>query len=133
MKKLTKLQYQVIFLYSKGLRFKEIDLLLATSSKGVYTQVSIKDKSRLTRAKISKEKNIKSFNYELKIYLNEITVYNKYFRNCSQWLKQNNTIPLSKAKVTYRNKFMFKCLDKSSQSYSRYKITFMKKYYEKVA
>lgn len=31
MKKLTQLQYQVIFLYSKGLTFKEIDEALATA------------------------------------------------------------------------------------------------------
>lgn len=31
MKKLTQLQYQVIFLYSKGLTFKEIDETLATA------------------------------------------------------------------------------------------------------
>lgn len=31
MKKLTQLQYKVIFLYSKGLTFKEIDTTLATA------------------------------------------------------------------------------------------------------
>ena len=31
MKKLTQLQYEVIFLYSKGLTFKEIDAALANS------------------------------------------------------------------------------------------------------
>ena len=43
MRKLTKLQYQVIFLYSKGLTFKEIDEALATASKGLYTQIRVKD------------------------------------------------------------------------------------------
>jgi DNA-binding CsgD family transcriptional regulator len=43
MRKLTKLQYQVIFLYSKGLTFKEIDKALATASKGLYTQIRVKD------------------------------------------------------------------------------------------
>lgn len=42
MAKLTKLQYEVIFLYSKGLTFKEIDTALKTSSKGVYSQVVAK-------------------------------------------------------------------------------------------
>ena len=80
MKKLTKLQYQVIFLYSKGLRFKEIDLLLATTSKGVYSQVILKDKSRITRAKVSKEKNIKNYTDEVTKYLDEVTLHNKYFK-----------------------------------------------------
>ncbi len=43
MKRLSKLQYEVIFLYSKGLTFKEIDISLATASKGVYSQVVAKD------------------------------------------------------------------------------------------
>ena len=54
MKKLTKLQYQVIFLYSKGLTFKEINKTLATASRGVYSQVVSKDKGRVTRAKLSR-------------------------------------------------------------------------------
>ena len=49
MKRLSKLQYEVIFLYSKGLTFKEIDISLATASKGVYSQVVAKDKGRVTR------------------------------------------------------------------------------------
>ena len=42
MKKLTQLQYEVIFLYSKGLTFKEIDNQLVTTSKGAYMQVVVK-------------------------------------------------------------------------------------------
>ena len=42
MRKLSKLQYEVIFLYSKGLTFKEIDTALTTASKGVYNQVVAK-------------------------------------------------------------------------------------------
>jgi DNA-binding CsgD family transcriptional regulator len=38
MRKLSQLQYEVIFLYSKGFTFKEIDEALATASKGAYTQ-----------------------------------------------------------------------------------------------
>jgi len=133
MKKLTKLQYQVIFLYAKAFTFKEIDKLLITSSKGIYTQVSRKDKSRVTRAKISKDKNIKNYIDEVAKYIDEVKIHNKYFRDCSQWLKHNNTISLSKAKANFREKYIFNCLDKSSQSYIKYKITFIKKYLEKVA
>lgn len=39
MRKISQLQYEVIFLYSKGLTFKEIDKALATASRGVYSQV----------------------------------------------------------------------------------------------
>ncbi len=42
MRKLSQLQYEVIFLYSKGLTFKEIDKALATASKGA-TQKWVKD------------------------------------------------------------------------------------------
>lgn len=43
MRKLSQLQYEVIFLYSKGFTFKEIDKALATASKGLYTQIRVKD------------------------------------------------------------------------------------------
>ena len=75
MKKLTKLQYEVIFLYSKGLTFKEIDTALATASKGVYSQVIAKDKSRVTRAKLSRETNLNSYKEDLKKYLDSMKEY----------------------------------------------------------
>ena len=45
MRKLSKLQYEVIFL-SKGLTFKEIDAALATASKGAEQQPPMLGPSR---------------------------------------------------------------------------------------
>lgn len=77
MKKLTQLQYEVIFLYSKGFTFKEIDIELQTASKGFYFQVSEKDKGRVTRAKESRKINLDNYQKKLLVYLYDIKKNNK--------------------------------------------------------
>ena len=133
MKKLSQLQYEVIFLYSKGLTFKEIDTTLATASRGVYSQVVAKDKSRITRAKSSRETNLKNYKEELKKYLVDVKVNNKYYKNSTQWIKEKYTIKIEVAKDRFRKKYIADSLDKSYKSYSKYKLTFLKNYLEKVA
>lgn len=127
MKKLSQLQYEVIFLYSKGLTFKEIDTTLVTSSKGVYSQVVAKDKSRVTRAKLSRETNLKNYELELKKYLDSIKEHNKYYKNSTQWIKEKYTIKIEVAKDRFRKKYINDSLDKSYKSYSKYKLTFLMK------
>ena len=94
MKKLSQLQYEVIFLYSKGLTFKEIDTTLATASKGVYSQVIAKDKGRVSRAKRSRETNLNNYKQELKKKLDEVKTQNKHFRTYTQWIKDKYTVSL---------------------------------------
>ena len=81
MRKLSKLQYEVIFLYSKGLTFKEIDTSLSTASKGGYSQVVAKDKSRVTKAKLSRKINLRNYKEDLKKYLDVVKVNNKHYKN----------------------------------------------------
>lgn len=81
MKKLTQLQYEVIFLYSKGLTFKQIDNQLVTTSKGAYMQVVAKDKGRVTRAKQSRQINTNRYKEDLNIYLDETKKSNKQFKD----------------------------------------------------
>ena len=133
MRKLSQLQYEVIFLYSKGLTFKEIDTVLATASRGVYSQVVEKDKSRVTRAKLSRETNLKNYKEDLKKYLLEVKVNNKYYKNSTQWIKEKYTIKIELAKDIFRKKYIIDSLDKSYKSYSKYKLTFLKNHLEKVA
>lgn len=133
MKKLSQLQYEVIFLYSKGLTFKEIDTTLATASRGVYSQVVAKDKSRITRAKLSRETNLKNYKEDLKKYLLDVKVKNKYYKNSTQWIKEKYTIKIEIAKDRFRKKYITDSLDKSYKSYSKYKLTFLKNHLEKVA
>ncbi|MDD2509064.1 MAG: hypothetical protein PHS78_08510 [Aliarcobacter skirrowii] len=133
MRKLTKLQYQVIFLYSKGLTFKEIDKTLATASKGAYTQIRVKDKSRLTRAKLSRVINIRNYKEDLKKYLDTVKENNKHYKKYTQWLKEKYTIDIKVAKFSFRNQYIKDMLDKSFKSYNRYKLTFLKNHLEKVA
>jgi hypothetical protein len=119
MKKLTKLQYEVIFLYSRGLTFKEIDTALATASRGVYSQVVGKDKSRVTRAKLSRETNLNSYKEDLKKYLDSMKEYKKYFN-----------FSMIDIKANYRNKYINTSLDKAYKSYCKYKLTFLKNHLE---
>lgn len=133
MRKLSQLQYEVIFLYSKGLTFKEIDTTLATASRGVYSQVVAKDKSRITRAKLSRETNLKNYKEDLKKYLDDVKVNNKYYKNSTQWIKEKYTIKIELAKDRFRKKYITDSLDKSYKSYSKYKLTFLKNHLEKVA
>jgi len=133
MKKLSQLQYEVIFLYSKGLTFKEIDTTLVTASRGVYSQVVAKDKSRVTRAKLSRETNLKNYELELKKYLVSIKEHNKYYKNSTQWIKEKYTIKIEIAKDRFKKKYINDSLDKSYKSYNKYKLTFLKNHLEKVA
>lgn len=133
MKKLTQLQYEVIFLYSKGLTFKEIDNQLVTTSKGVYMQVVAKDKGRITRAKQSREINLSNYKKDLIVYLAEIKKYNKSYRDYPQWIKENYIIPIATAKQNFRNNYISDTLDKSLKSYTKYKITFIRNHLKKVA
>jgi len=133
MKKLTQLQYEVIFLYSKGLTFKEIDNQLVTASKGVYNQVVAKDKGRVTRAKQSREINLNNYKKDLIVYLDEIKKHNKSYRDYSQWIKEKYIIPIPTAKQNFRSKYITDTLDKSLKSYTKYKITFLKNHLQKAA
>ena len=133
MRKLSQLQYEVIFLYSKGLTFKEIDTALTTASKGVYNQVVAKDKGRVTRAKKARETNLNSYKIELNKYLKEVTKNNKQCKDFTQWIKEKYTIKIEVAKDGFRRKYINDSLDKSYKSYSKYKLTFLKNHLEKVA
>ena len=133
MRKLSQLQYEVIFLYSKGLTFKEIDTTLTTASRGVYSQVVSKDKSRITRAKISRETNLKNYKVELKKYLDDVKENNKYYKNSTQWIKEKYTIKIEVAKDRFRKNYIINSLDKSYKSYSKYKLTFLKNHLAKVS
>lgn len=133
MRKLSKLQYKVVFLYSKGLTFKEIDTALTTASKGVYNQVVAKDKGRVTRAKKARETNLNSYKIELNKYIKEVKKNNKHYKNYTQWIKEKYVIPIEVAKDGFRRKYINDSLDKSYKSYSKYKLTFLKNHLEKVA
>ena len=133
MRKLSKLQYKVVFLYSKGLTFKEIDTALTTASKGVYNQVVAKDKGRVTRAKKARETNLNSYKIELNKYIKEVKKNNKHYKNYTQWIKEKYIIPIEVAKDGFRRKYINDSLDKSYKSYSKYKLTFLKNHLEKVA
>ena len=131
MKKLTQLQYEVIFLYSKGLTFKEIDTALATASKGVYSQVVSKDKSRVTRAKKARETNLNSYKIELNKYIKDIKKKNRYYNNL--FLDNRYSICTKLAQKNFRIIYINDSLDKAYKSYSNYKLTFLKNYLEKIA
>ena len=133
MRKLSKLQYEVIFLYSKGLTFKEIDTALATASKGAYSQVVAKDKSRVTKAKLSRKINLRNYKEDLKKYLDTVKENNSFCKNQIQWIREKYTIDVEVAKDKFRNQYINDMLDKSFKSYNGYKLTFLKNHIDKVA
>lgn len=133
MRKLTKLQYEVIFLYSKGLTFNEIDTTLRTASRGVYSQVIGKDKGRITRAKKSKERNVKSYKIELDKKIAEVKIHYRNARSYYNLTPTQYRIFLKNTALTFRENYINDSLNKASRSYSRYKITFLRNYLEKVA
>ncbi len=133
MKKLTQLQYKVIFLYSKGLTFKEIDTTLATASRGVYSQVVAKDKSRVTRAKLSRVTNTRNYKEDLKKYLHTVKENNSFCKNHIEWIREKYSIDIEIAKDRHRKNYINDMLDKSFKSYSKYKLTFLKNHLEKIA
>lgn len=135
MKKLTQAQYQTIFLYSKGLTFSEIDEVLAINSKGAYSQVSLKDKSRATRAKKSRVINQANYKYNLKQELKKVQYDNRHFKrqHSSNYYMKYCYKDLKITRTEIRKKYVNLCLDKSLSSYCKYKITFLKRIYKKVA
>jgi hypothetical protein len=133
MRKISQLQYEVIFLYSKGLTFKEIDKALATASRGVYSQVLEKDKGRVTRSKLSRLTNMRNYKEDLKKYLDTVKEHNKNYKNQIQWLRDKYTIDIKVAKVSFRNQYIKAMMDKSFKSYNGYKLTFLKNHIDKVA
>jgi hypothetical protein len=133
MKVLTKKQYQTVFLYSKGLTFSEIDILLHIKSKAYYSQVLYKDKGRITRAKISREKNKFNYTTEQNNYLQKIKKQNKMYKDYANWIKDNCIIPIPTAKKIFREDYLKDSLYNSCKSYNKYRLTFIKKALEKVA
>ena len=124
MRKLTQLQYTVIFLYSKGLTFKEIDKTLITASRGVYSQVVAKDKSRVTRAKNSRKTNLNNYKRELNKYIDEVKQNNRYLSHFSS--SSRYIVSLNLAEESFRSEYINKSLDKANKSYSKYRLTFLK-------
>ena len=124
MRKLTQLQYTVIFLYSKRLTFKEIDKTLTTASRGVYSQVVAKDKSRVTRAKNSRKTNLNNYKRDLKIFLDEVKQNNRYLSHFSS--NSRYIVSLNLAEESFRIEYINKSLDKANKSYSKYRLTFLK-------
>jgi hypothetical protein len=133
MKKLTQLQYEAIYLYSKGLTFNEIDTTLTTASKGIYSQVVAKDKGRVTRAKISREINLNRYKIELNNYLDNVKQTNHYYKNSIPYLKEKYTLPVSIAKDYFRKVYINNSLNKAYKSYCKYKLTFINNHLQKVA
>lgn len=130
MKKLTKLQYEVIFLYSKGLKFKEIDTALTTASRGVYSQVLAKDRSRITRAKLSRETNLNSYKIILDKKIDEVRKQYKHLKKYHNFVKEDYLTLKDKIKVICRIDYINFSLDRANKSYSKYKLTFLKNHLE---
>lgn len=127
MKRLSKLQYTVIFLYSKGLTFKEIDRTLTTASRGVYSQVVAKDKGRVTRAKTARKTNLNGYKIELKNKIDEVKKHNREISKYSNGFMKKYLVDEKLATQSFKLDYINKSLDFANRSYSRYSLTLLKK------
>lgn len=129
MKRLTKIEFEAVYLYGLGLTFDEISLYLNCNSRGIYNNAKAKDRQRVIRAKDKKIKNISLYRLELKQYLKDTKERNKQHLNHynTQWALNHYIIPLDKAKEDFRKRYINQCLELSFKKYNSYKIRLVKK------
>lgn len=127
MKVITKREYQVISLYSRGLTFKEIGYLLGIATRtaiNYYMRVKVKDKGRVTRAKKSRAYNKSEFNIRLQELIITMREYNKrmmYYR-----FTQHKVKLISHEVKMLRYLYIKKSLEFTYQSYYRFKLNLLK-------
>lgn len=129
MKRLTKTEFETIYLYGLGLTFDEISLYLNCNSRGIYNNDKRKDHQRVMRAKDKRIKNTSLYRLELKQHLKDTKECNKRHLNNyhTQWALDHYIIPLDKAKEGFRKIYIDQCLELSFKKYHTYKMRFIKK------
>ena len=129
MKRITKREYEVISLYSKGLTFKEIGSALQIATRtaiNYYMRVKLKDKGRVTRAKISRSLNKMRFKILLKKYTGfskitrEFSVHNGHFNE--------ETPSIEEIALLVRSQYIKDSLQFAFKSYYRFRIALLKKH-----
>ena len=133
MKTITKREFQIMALYSKGLKFKEMAQCLNIAERtaiNYFMRVKAKDKSRITRAKQSRTINKQSYIVRLKEVLHDAKKYNRDIkRNRYTFLKE---ISIKNQSKGMRLNYFNECLLFTHKSYNEMKLKSLKKCSTKV-
>ena len=133
MKTITKREFQIMALYSKGLKFKEMAQCLNIAERtaiNYFMRVKGKDTSKITRAKISRATNKQNYILRLKEVIHDARKYNRDIkRNRYTFLKE---ISIKNQSKGMRLNYFDECLLFTHKSYNAMKLKSLKKCNTKV-
>lgn len=132
MKQITKREYQVIQLYTKGLMFNEIGSYLGIAERtaiNYYMRVKKKDKSRITRAKKSRAFNKINYLEIQKSLILQIEKYNDLmlFSHITKHKVKSLTYEIKEL----RHQYIKQSLEFAHKSYNKFKLNLVKKRHKK--
>lgn len=125
---ITKREFEVISLYSKGLKFKEIGHSLNIAERtaiNYYMRVKAKDKGRIKRAKQSRAINKQSYTMQLKEVLHDVKEYNREVRRNKYTFRSE--ISIKNKSNLLRLKYLDECLVFTYKNYHRFKLKSIKR------
>lgn len=131
MKVISKREHQVISLYSRGLKFREIATALSINTRTAityYRRANTKDKGRVTRAKKSRVIHKSTFSTVLKINTTETKKIIKFY---SIYNSQYRPLTVKEATMLLRHDYIKESLVFAFQSYNRFKFNLLKKFLQK--
>lgn len=124
---ITKREFQIMALYSKGLMFNEMAQCLNIAERtaiNYFMRVKGKDKGRITRSKQSRAINKQSYKMRLKDEIVKVKAYNRKIKKYSLSVKEISIANQSKAiRLNYFNE----CLLFTHKSYNAMKLKSLKK------
>lgn len=124
---ITKREFEVIQLYTRGLTFKEIGNCLNIATRtaiNYYMRVKTKDKSRLTRAKKSRAIHKHSYTIRLKEVIQDVREYNKEIKR-NRYIFRSELSIKNQSKMLRLNYFE-ECLLFTSKNYHRFRLKSVK-------
>lgn len=128
MRVFTKRDYEIILLYSKGLKFKEIGYCLNIAERtaiNYFMRVKAKDKGKINRAKKSRAINKQYYTMKLKEVIRNVREYNREIRRYGYTFRSEISIK-DQANVMRLNYFD-ECLLFAYKSYNKAKLKNIKK------
>ena len=128
MKAITKREFEVIALYSKGLKFKEIGHSLNIAERtaiNYYMRVKAKSKQHITKAKHSRAISKQLYKMRLKEVIHKVREHNNEIRRYGHnFIKQ---ISLKNQSKILRLTYFDECLEFAFSGYCRMKLKNIKK------
>lgn len=123
MKTITKREFQIMALYSKGLMFKEMAQCLNIAERtaiNYFMRVKAKDKSRVYRAKKSRAINKHSYTVRLKEVVQNVKELNREIKRYDYPFRSELSIK-NQSKV-FRINYFNECLLSAFKSYHKFRL-----------